>query len=262
MKGMDVKGDSGGVVVDVECASFAMVQQVVIEAVDDKTVTYSTRAASISGAGPDGNLRKTFVTPRSEIWTQPIDGAPPPVALLPGAIGNLFLSKAGWEATTADGFQIYGAGTDLATFKYPWCAAGPRILSSLRVVPSSIVVRGHLADSAAFFELELLGPDAAPAQDVTWSSADFITVQLTARGAARLGLPAGATSARMWPTRIIVTGSPASDLSVSGEVDVLDSESAGAVQHLAWEEHGQPVALSLTLDGVSAFHVEPQRRTA
>jgi hypothetical protein len=256
-------GNEGGAETDLTCAGFAMVQQVMIEAVDDKTVTFSTRAKSVAGsAGPDGNLRKTFVCLRSEVWAAPIAGAPPPVAMLPGATGNLFLSPAGWDAITADGFQIYGSGTEIATFKYPWCAAGPRILANLSVVPSSIVVRGHLADSAAFFELELLGDDAAESQNVQWNGASFVSVRLTAQGATRLGLPVGTACARMWPTRIVVTGHPASDLSVSGDVDLLDNESAGFVQHLVYDKRGQAVTLSLTLDGVSAFHVAPQRRAS
>ena len=238
-----------------EC-THAMVQQVMIEAVDDTTVTFTTRSASNSG-NPDDSLRRRFTVPVAEVWTAPINGAPPPVEMKPGAVGNLFLSRAGWAAVSADGRQIFGAGTDMAVFKWPWCAAPPRILSSLSVLPTSIVVRGHLAEATEFFELELLGDDAAATQRIQWNGTDFIELQVTARCALRLGVGDRATVVKVWPTRITVTGSPATDRTIAGEVDVLDSELAG------WEQlielaPGTPVTLSLTLDGVSAFHVEPQ----
>jgi hypothetical protein len=234
----------------------AMVQQVTIEAVDDQTVTFTTRSASNPG-NLDDSLRRTFTVPVSEVWTTPIEGAPPPVELRPGAVGNLFLSRAGWEAVSADGRQIFGAGTDAAVFKWPWCAAPPRILCDLSVVPASVVVRGHLEGRAEFFEIELLGDDAAGTQHIRWNSTDYIELRVTARGAQRLGLGDAATTAKLWPTRITIAGSPACDRTISGEVDVLDAELAGWSQDIVLAP-GAPITLSLTLDGVSAFHVAPQ----
>ncbi|HEX4422076.1 MAG TPA: hypothetical protein VH165_29390 [Kofleriaceae bacterium] len=249
---------------DTDCdGTHAMVQQVTIVQIDATTVTYSTRSASTSGS--DGALLRTFVSPLSEVWSEQIPGAPAPVEMKPGAMGNLFLSKAGWEATTSDGHPIYGTGTDLIVFKYPWCGATPRILSNLTVVPSSIVVRGHLAGRTEFFELELIGTEAAEAaetQDLRWNGAAHLQLQLTSQGAARLGLAGGAQAVQVWPTRMIVRGRPAADLSVAGEVDLLDSELAGQIQHVAFARRDAPVTLTLTLDGVSAFHVEPQRRAS
>jgi hypothetical protein len=225
-------------------------------------VTFSTRAMPVEGDNdPDAHVRKTFVVGRAEVYTAPIDGAPPPVEMLPGAIGNLYLSRTGWQARTDDGFQIFGAGTELAPFKYPWCAAGPRLLANLSVVPTSIVVRGRIA--GAVVALELVGDgDGAESQNIQWNGASEIVVRLTARGAARLGMPMGTTSVHVWPTQLVVTGSPAHDLAVTGEVDLLDARSAGFLQHLAFDKRGQAVTLSLTLDGVSAFHVEPQQRAS
>src|SRR5882757_3523598 len=86
-------GLGGGAVAACSSADFALVQQVEIEAVDGQTVTYSTRATPVGGSKTaDDQLRKTFVSPITEVWTAPIPGAPPPVAMVPGAIGNLYLS--------------------------------------------------------------------------------------------------------------------------------------------------------------------------
>jgi len=236
----------------------AMVQQVTIDSVDDVTVTFTTRSASKSG-DPDESLRRTFRCPRAEVWTTPIDGAPPPVELTPGAVGNLFLSRAGWEATSEDGHQIFGTGTEVAVFKWPWCAAPPRILSQLAVIPTSIVVRGHLAGDRALFDLELIcdGDGAAARQHVRWNGTDYLSIALTQAHRQRLGLASGEDPARIWPTQIIVTGSPMLDRTIAGEVDVLDCELAGPLQELTVAP-GEPVTLSLTPDGVAAFHLVPQ----
>src|SRR4051794_16660570 len=90
----------------VEC-NFAIVQQVTIESIDDKNVSFTTRGTKPTGSC-DQNLRKTFTVPASEIYMRPIDGAPQAVEMMPGATGNLYLSRIGWQTVTADGFQIYG----------------------------------------------------------------------------------------------------------------------------------------------------------
>jgi hypothetical protein len=241
--------------------SHAMVQQVTIEAIDATTVTFSTRSASRTG-NPDDSLRRRFTTPLAEVWTQPIAGAPPPVAMVPGATGTLFLSRAGWTATSPDGARIFGAGTPLPVFKWPWCAAPPRIVSQLAVVPTSIVVHGHLRGREDFVDVELLGPEAAPRQVIAWNNALDLELQLTAHGAQRLGLGDAPIAVKLWPTSILVAGSPTADRTVAGVVDLLDPEQAGWSQHFELGEPGAPIALSLTLDGVSAFHVAPQRAGA
>jgi hypothetical protein len=234
---------------------FAIVQAT-IESVDDTTVTFMTRSTDASG-NPDLTLRQAFTVPLSEIYTKPMDGAPPPVPLTPGATGNLYLSRTGWETTTADGFAIYGVKE--AVFKYPVCAALPTAMATeLRVVPTSIVLRGHIEGQGAVVELELLGPEAAPSQKLAWNGADLVEVRLTPRGAQRLGLDPQALTARVWPLRLTVKGCPVFDSSLSGEVDALDSELARTVQLIEFAEPGAPVTLWLTQDGVNAFHVTPQ----
>jgi hypothetical protein len=234
---------------------FAMVEKVQIEKVNDKTVTFATRSGSKSG-DPDECLRRSFTCPVSEIWTTPIDGAPPPVAMKPGAVGNLFLSGTALDTTTSDGFPIYGAGTPLLRVKWPDNAAGAQMLGELSVIPSSIVVRGTL-QGTAFFELELLGPDAADAQHIAWNGAHGIALQLTARGAKRLHLGDHAMSVEVWPTRITITGAPVIDPSVTGSVDILDSERAGLAQDFKFARHRAAIRLELTPDGFSAFHAVP-----
>jgi len=238
-----------------EC-NFAIVQQVTIESVDARTVTFTTRGTGDGSV--DQNLRKTFTVPRTEVYTLTIDGAPPPVAMMPGATGNLYLSRTGWQVTADDGqYRIFGAAQ--AIFKWPRCGAvATPPLTRLTVIPTSIIVRGHLHDDTKFYDIELQGPDAAEAQDLAWNGVSHIEVHLTARGARRMGLGAHARTVRLWPTRIRIKGSPAIDQAVLGEVDVLDAELAASTQHIAFTRRGGAVTLSLTQDGVNAFHVTPQ----
>jgi hypothetical protein len=238
---------------------FAIVQAT-IEKVDDNAVTFSARATTAFG-GTDLNLRKTFTVPRSEIYTESISGAPAPVAMTPGATGSLYLSRAGWASATADGFTLFGAHT--AIFKWPECAGiATPVLTKLSVIPTSIVVRGHLEGATECFDLELLGPDAEAAQDFTWNSVALIELRLTGDGAQRLcggsGAGSGDSVVRIWPTAITVTGAPAIDPSLSGSVDILNCEMAGEIQRIAFTEPGAAVTLRLTQDGITAFHVTPE----
>lgn len=236
--------------------NFAIVQQVTIVSIDDRNVSFTTRSTGPSGSSDD-NLRKTFTVASSEIYAHPIVGAPPPVELRPGATGNLYLSRLGWQCTTDDGFRIYGS--DHAIFKFPHCAAiTSPIMTQMTVIPTSIVVRGHLPEQTIFYDIELAGPDADDEQHIVWNGVDYVAVRLTARGARRMGVGADAKTVELWPTRIRIKGSPAIDQAVLGEVDVLDREMADCTQTLSFNKHGAAVTLRLTQDGVNAFHVTPQ----
>ncbi len=236
--------------------SFGLVPQVKIQTVGDKTVSFATRSASQSGDAKESLLR-TFTVPLSEVYTAPIPGAPTAVAMQPGATGPLYLSREGWNTATPDGFRIHGA--DDVVDKFPKDAAIPSPpLTRLDVVPTSIHIHGQLQGETAFFDIELLGPDAAESQDIAWNSADYIDLQLTEHGARRLHVEPGSTTARVWPVKISIKGSPAVDRAVVGEVDILDSELAHSVQRVAFAKPGMPITLVLTEDGVDAFHVTPQ----
>lgn len=236
--------------------SFGLVPQVKIEVVDDKNVSFATRSASRSGDAKESLLR-TFQVPLTEVYTTPIPGAPKAVEMRPGATGPLYLSREGWETTTRDGFGIYGA--DRVSAKYPNEAAIPSPpLTRLTVVPTSIRIHGHLQGETAFFDIDLLGHDAAESQDIAWNSADYIELRLTEHGARRLHVKSGETTVKVWPIKIFIKGSPAIDRAIVGEVDILDSEMANSVQQLAFAKHGSPIVLALTPDGVDAFHVTPQ----
>jgi hypothetical protein len=235
----------------------ASIKQVKIESVDDTTVTFSTRSASGRGGDPHDCLRRTFTVPRTEVHTAPITGAPLPVELAKHKIGTLYLSRTGWEARSSDGFQIHGK--DSALFKYPNCAAATqRLLTNLSVIPTSIVVRGHLEDDTEFFDIELIGPEAAESQAIYWNSADYLDVRLSSRGARRLRLKSRSTTAKVWPISIKIKGCPAVDLAVSGEVDLLNIEMAEGEQELKYAKSGSPIKVALTQVGVAAFHVTPQ----
>jgi hypothetical protein len=235
---------------------FAMVEKVQIEKVDDKNVTFATRSGTKSG-DRDECLRRTFTCPVSEIWPHPIAGVPAPVAMRPGAVGNLFLSVTGLATRSADGYPIYGAGSSLLSPKLPDEAAIMPLGSELSVIPTSIVVHGTLKGGNTFFDIELLGPDAADAQDIGWNGAEYIKLRLTARGAKHLHMGEHATTAEVWPTKITVTGAPAGDSADTGSIDILDTELAGQAQHLRFARHGAAVSLSLTQLGFAVFHVVP-----
>lgn len=236
--------------------NYAIVEQVKIERIDGPNVSFAARTASKTGRADDCLLR-TFTCPVNEVWTAPINGAPAPVAMQPGATGCLFLSRAGWTVRSADGYALFGADTDLPVFKFPDSAAAPRMIGALTVIPSRIVVRGTPEGGATAVELDLLGPDAFHAQDIVWTGAAVIEVRLTQRGSQRLHHPPGGGTLRLWPTELIVAGAPVIEPTLAGEVDLLNCELAAVVQHLAFARHGDPVALSLTQDGFSAFHVVP-----
>src|ERR1041384_5681739 len=216
---------------DDPCRS-ASVKQVTIESVSDTNVSFSTRSASRTG-DPHECLLRTFTVSRADVDMTPGKAAPPPVELKPGNTGLLYLTRAGWTAMSADGFAIHGSAE--VALKVPDCAAGTaRLLPRLTVVPTSIVVRGHLAGELEFFDLELLGPDAADAQAIHWNSANYLDVRLSSRGARRLRLKSRSTAAKIWPIAIRIKGSPAFDLAVSGEVDLLSAEMAEGPQEVAY----------------------------
>jgi hypothetical protein len=240
---------------DDPCRS-ASVKQVTIESVDDTSVSFSTRSASRTG-DPHECLLRTFTVPRANVDMTPGKAAPPPVELKPGNTGPLYLTRAGWEVKSADGFTIHGS-TEVQ-LKVPDCAAGTaRLLTRLTVVPTSIVVRGHLAGEPEFFDLELLGPDVADAQAIHWNSANYLDVRLSSRGARRLRLRSRSMTAKLWPIAIRVKGSPAFDLAVSGEADLLNVEMAEGPQEITYAKPRAPIKIALTQLGVAAFHVTPQ----
>jgi hypothetical protein len=231
---------------DQQLCTHAMVPQVTIESVDDQTVSFWTRSGSKTG-DPNERLRRLFTVPRSEIWVDPIPGRPTAVALRAGASGPLFLSQSGWATVSPDGFPIFGA--DVAVFKEPLCLGVETFQESLEVIPSKLRVLGFPVGTPEGttepFEIDLLGPDAAEAQDVRWNGADFIEIQL-----------ANATM-KLWPTQIWVRGSAKADPSSSGEIDLLDAELASHTQHIQFTQRGTAISLVLTQDGFGAFHVIP-----
>jgi hypothetical protein len=234
----------------------ASTKLVKIEDVSDTHVTFSTRSASGAG-GAEQSLLRTFTVPLTEVYTTPSEQGPLPVELKKGNTGALFLTRKGWETKSADGFSIFGS--DAALFKIPNCAAAmQRLLTNLSVVPTSILIRGHLQDDTEFFDIELIGPDAAQSQAIHVNSADYIDVRLTSRGARRVRLKSRSMTAKLWPISIKIKGYPAIDLAVSGEVDLLDIEMADGEQELQYTRPGSPIKVALTQTGVAAFHVTPQ----
>lgn len=235
---------------------YAIVEQVMIDRVEEDKVGFFTRA---DGEGDDDRLRRHFTAKLVDILADAPDQAPPAVELRAGAVGNLYLSKEGWKIRSDDQERrpIYGAERPgFVTFKWPQCAAAPlRFISNLRVIAERIVVRGVAAGTPGrVVEIDLFGPDAAVTQRIDWNGAQDLAIQLTDRGATQLGLPRSVT---LWPTRIVVSGRPASNPSVSGQVDLLDGALAAIAQTIAWSDRPTELLVRLTQAGFARFHVVP-----
>jgi hypothetical protein len=226
----------------------ALVANVTIESVDETTVSFWTRSESRTG-DPSERLRRLFTVPVAELWTDPIPGQPAPVELTPGATGPLFLSRTGWKIAMADGFPVFGIAN--ADFKFPDCLGAEPRHDRLTVIPSELVIHGFVEGNAKPIQIDLLGPDAAEAQDVRWSGAETIEIKLTSNGNGEISM------VKVWPTRIVVRGSAASAPTTAGEVDLLDTELAGHEQHIQFAKRGAEISLVLTQDGFGAFHVVP-----
>ena len=228
--------------------NYALVPQVTIESVDAQNVSFWTRSDSKSG-DPTERRRRLFMVAVSEVWTAPIPGAPSPVAMKSGISGPLYLSREGWQTTTSDGYHILGAGTDAVVFKYPACLASAPFQGDLVVVPSKLLVEGYPEGETELFQIDLLGPDAAEAQDLRWEGAEYLEIRLAVDG--------GPVTVKVWPTQIVVTGSAKSAPMISGDVDLLDGNLAAHAQHIEFAQRGTPISLVLTQNGFGAFHVVP-----
>lgn len=226
----------------------AMVPQVTIESVDETKVSFWTRSGSKTG-DPNERLRRLFTVPVSELWMAPIPGQLPQVELKPGATGPLYLSRDGWETTSADGFQIFGAAN--ASFKLPDCLGAGPTHDELTVIPRQLLVHGFVDGKPEPIQIDLLGPEAADAQDVQWNGAEFIEIRLMVNGDGQSG------SVRVWPTQIVVRGCAAATPTTMGEIDLLDTELAGHTQRIQFDRRGMAISLVLTQDGFGAFHVIP-----
>jgi len=123
------------------------------------------------------------------------------------------------------------------------------ICSKLSVVPSSIVVRGHLEGEVDIWRSSYSAPTRRRAQHIVWNGAKLRRAAADEQGARRLHVKSRSTKVAFWPTRIVVRGAPTIDLTVSGEVDLLNSELSDSAQHLVFANHGAPITLSLTQDG-------------
>lgn len=231
-----------------ELCNYAMVPQVTIESVNTQNVSFWTRSDSKTG-DPSERLRRLFTVAVSEVWTASIPGAPTPVAMKSGISGPLYLSREGWQTTTSDGYHILGAGTDAVVFKYPACLASAPFQGDLVVVPSKLLVEGYPEGETELFQIDLLGPEAAEAQDLQWDGAEYLEIRLAADG--------DPVTVKVWPTQIVVTGSARSAPMISGDVDLLDGNFAAHAQHIEFAQRGTPISLVLTQNGFGAFHVVP-----
>jgi|SRR5215510_11418786 len=89
----------------------AIVQQVKIEAANPNgIIAFWTRSSA--------NTLEKFEVDAENVWSVPPAQAPPAVSLTPGAVGNLFMNRTGWQARAANGATIYKADNEhLVLFK-------------------------------------------------------------------------------------------------------------------------------------------------
>lgn len=174
-----------------------------------------------------------------------------------GASGLLCLHRDAWQ-TTSGGHRIYGAGSTNVIFKYPNCFdVASRFLATLQVVPTRIFVTGFVTGIDGLQGIELLGSDCGDAQTIDWNGARNVSIQLSAEGAERFALPASTTTIDVWPTSMLVAGSPTAAPEVSGKADILIGELAAGRQTLQFQRAAPRVSLELSQDGFGRFHVVP-----
>ncbi|HEX4451211.1 MAG TPA: hypothetical protein VH143_10095 [Kofleriaceae bacterium] len=209
-------------------------QQVAITSFEEKTLSFQTRTQT--------NALGDFTASTDQILASPPTGAPTPVAWMAGAVGNLYLSRAGWQnAETNPKGGLYGYNVPGAIlFKYPTCAPF-RGIEPLDIVPTMIQITGD--DGRVY---DMLGPDVAPAQQVTWNAAGKIGIALKTGEVKQI-----------WPTKIAISGSPKAfpNIKAGGPVDILDVEHADFLQSLSWQSPRDPVTLRLNERGFEMFKI-------
>ncbi|HEY3801927.1 MAG TPA: hypothetical protein VGL61_04940 [Kofleriaceae bacterium] len=213
---------------------YAIVQQVAITQFQGKQLSFQTRTQK--------NVLAEFTTTTDQILASPPTGAPTPVPWTPGAVGNLYLDRDSWNAVQNNpsgglyGYNIPGA----VLFKYPLCAPF-RGIEPLDVLPTSIQVTD--ANGKTY---DLLGPEVAAAQQITWNAATNV----------RIALKSGEVK-EVWPVKITVSGSPKAypNIKGGGPVDILDVDHGDFLQTLSWQNPKDPVTLRLNERGFEAFKI-------
>jgi hypothetical protein len=214
----------------VDPCTHAIVQQVQVESYADGKLTFFSRSVN-------NNLTK-FTVPITEIMAQGPTGCPQSVSWrTPGAVGNLYLSRQGWDSLTAIDGGLFGYNTEAVLFKFPWCLPF-RGIEPLAMIPTSIKVTFFDDKSQA-----LLAVDVQPGSQIVWNGARKITFE-TADG-----------SRTEWPKRIDVAGASVQYPDQKGVVDVLNCDLGDFTQQIEWKKQGAPVTLQLTENGFEAFNV-------
>lgn len=225
---------------------YATVKMVRIDNVTNEDLTFSTRSSA--------DDYQSFTVSLDHVLFAPPTDSLEPAALEPGAIGPLYLSRGGWQVTGNRGGALYKAGDDnYVLFKYPICKPW-RLLAYLRVTPTKITVKGVDLATTLPVVIDVLGADAAPAQDLDWTAAAPIVVRLSNAGAAANG---GRDLVMVWPQQIIVEGASIKKPNSRAKVDVLDVANGDFVQRLKWSERGAPIDLRLSSTGFGLFKVTP-----
>lgn len=238
-----------------DCPFALTIEEVEVTNVSSNHVTFKTRS---DGPQEVDCLLREFTCARDKIRLNLPPSAPPHIEVLQiGALGRLCLHEDVWQSTS-QGFPIHAAGTGAVVFKYPICLAIPSPhISTLQVVPTSVLVKGFVTGIAEAQDIELLGSDCADSQNIEWNGARNIRIGLSTEGAQRFNLPPSATSIEMWPIRLVVAGSPATEPDRHGTANILNAELAAGTQTLQFERSAPQVAPRLTQTGCSRFHVVP-----
>lgn len=267
------------------CKYAAVSVEIVAIDAAQQTVTFHTdaRLTTATNASPeeDRRLLGQFTCAQSELWMPPAiwPKAPPvPEASVPlqvGATGVLYLSNTALPkgGTSASGAcQIRGwypdarpaPGLDdeqVVGFKWPDCRPSDDWFP-LKLKPESVKVMA-LANGK-LETVDLRDPALAqPDQDLVWTGASPVTLQLTPGGLQRFGIAAAAPQAlQAWPVRIDVTAVALSNtgavLSSSKSVDLRHQKHAARRQHLSWTAADPTVTARLTTSGHVLFNIGPE----
>jgi hypothetical protein len=251
--------------------------QIVDATPDSVSFTTDSKLASATSASDTSDKRVAgfYRCPRSDVWVTEggvLDGHPFPasVELKERTIGPLYLQARSLQAPGSSfrgPCHIRGFKSPLLdreevpiALKWPECG-GADDHDELPLIPTAITVSGYTVEGPApvsvslnLFDLQL----AQPAQKIDWLGAGDIAIGLTPAGFQAFNLPATDDSKlRIWPTRIVVTGSPPG-AGHGSAIDLRNHYFATPVQTLSWNEPRKQVAVRANPPGFAKFGILPE----
>jgi hypothetical protein len=247
------------------------VSQVTITDITQTTVNFMTDSRPIAATAGYKPVLGTYSCPRTDVFETPAtttpDGIPmeASVHMAPGQQGSLYLQKTSlYRQGTSDQGPciIRGAvshpkqllpGEAFVPLKWPDCGGPGDSHEPLALVPSKILVTGHVKGkpeaTVNLFDSAL----ALFAQDIVWRGCAGIALHLTPQGFDKFHAPVSNDSRlTVWPTRIEIHGRPSSG-GFASKIDIRDQSLAWPVQHLSWAARPDRILIEATDDGFERF---------